>query len=102
MQDNKSVKILAEKVIREYVDTNPDEFVAFVEAQHEKRNQLKNGFAEFKGATFVHRALAEFPEAMDFELNTKLSKDEYEWFKSKEGQHWLVKAFPVFASPERV
>ncbi len=102
MQDDKSVKILADKIIREYVETNPEEFVAFVEAQHEKRSQLKNGFAEFKGSTFVHRALAEFPETLDFELNSKMSKDEYEWFKSKEGQLWLIKKFPAFASSERV
>lgn len=102
METNKATKLLIETVVKQYVEENSNEFLDFVEYQKGRKDTLANDFAEFKGTDFLRRAFAEYPTTLDAMLNEKFTPEDLAWFKTKEGQIWFIKKFPVFASGERV
>lgn len=102
MEQDKGTKLLLETLVKEYTEANAQEIIDFREYMKGVQDGLKNDFAEFKGANYVERAISEFPEGLDAYLIAKMPKDDYEWFRSKEGMRWFVKKFPLFAVPNAI
>ncbi len=86
------------EVVDSYKNIYPEDYKAVCKMMEEKRKDLRNKYAEVKGSKLLKRALFEIPETLDNFLSIKLTADERDWFKTKEGSIWFAKQFKEFAS----
>lgn len=62
-----------------------------------KRDNLKVKYGDMtKETSAIERPLNEIPETLWNFLIVKMNAQEWDWFKGKEGQHWLGKTYSEF------
>jgi len=100
-QATEQTKPLVIKFTDEYLDVVKDDpdFIAFSEYMEERRKGLFSETAEVEGDHMVERQISEIPEDLDIYLKFKLSQDDYNSYRGKEGQRWFVGKYPVFSTP---
>ncbi len=91
-----TAKIKITALVQDYARLFPDEFKNFKTGIKQKKNNLKDKYATTKSDGIIERSLFEIPETLDYLFMTKLSKEEIDWFYTKEGSHWFVKNFKDF------
>lgn len=86
-----------------YRNVFPQEFADFVKGQKAKVDLLgDNKYAEMKGSDFIIRKLGDIPETLYSMLQTRLTSEEFTWFRSKEGGLWFYRTFPQYRETKSV
>jgi len=96
-----TAKLLIKTYVREYTLAFPQEWEAFKEAMEVKLGQSKDAFGEIADSELIERKLFEMPETLYTILDMKLSKEDFSWFKTKEGSRWFAKQYPQFRTSDR-
>lgn len=96
-----TAKLLIRTYVREYTITFPREWESFQSAMKVKLNDSKDDFGKVEGSDLVDRKLFEMPETLYTILTMKLSKEDFDWFKTVEGARWFAKQYPQFRTSER-
>ncbi len=96
-----TAKTLIDAYVREYTLTFPLEWSAFLRSNKEKLSRSTDSFGEISGSDLVERKLFEMPETLYAILDMKLSKDDFQWFRSREGGQWFARRYPAFRTSER-
>lgn len=89
-------------IVLDYKSLFASEYEAFKQMQSFKQFNLKDKFAEVKGADMIERKLTELPETLWTMFTKTLNDEEMDYIKSVKGQKWLMRSFPVFSSPEKI
>lgn len=75
----------------------PQEYIKACDAIIMQRQIQADEIGTVKGEHAIERVLHEIPEKLYMSLIKELSADELNYWKSKEGGRWFVKAFPMFS-----
>lgn len=81
------------KIVEDYSKNNAQEFEMLKDIVVMKRAAYAEGFE--KGTDM--RPLYELTETLHSLLVEKLEEDEMRWFKTKQGAHWFIKEYKIFA-----
>lgn len=96
-----TAKQLIGAYVDEYKRTFPSEWSGFLRSNADKLRASNDDFGEVMGSDLVERKLFEMPETLYTILTLRLSKDDMDWFRTKEGSRWFAKAYPQFRTSTR-
>lgn len=86
-----------------YRNVFPQEYADFLKGQKVKLDLLgENKFAEMKGSDIINRRLGEMPETLYAMFQTRLTPEEFTWFRSQEGGRWFFKTFPQYRETKTI
>jgi len=89
-------------IIKDYVKLQPEEYELFRKEMKQQRENNATKFAEVKEADTIDRKLFEMPETLHAMIKVRLSDDEYNWWRTKEGAHWFINSYQDFRSTQSV
>lgn len=93
------------RAVNTYIQNNPAEYWALLDAIAMKRAMSKEEYAKIDGSPDM-RPLYELTETLQSDITKVLAVEHtdggLEWWKTKEGAHWFVSAFPQFALPKTI
>jgi len=96
---------MIEAVVNDYlfIMGNSEAFLAFKEYMKVRRQGLYNDFGELKHdeQPLLERIISERPADLEDILVLQLTEQDFAWFRSKAGQRWFVKKYPVFAAANK-
>lgn len=95
------IKTDIETVVRDYISTFGAEYELFKQAMRMQQTNASDDFAEMEGSEMVDRKLGELPETLHAMIKTRLTDQDYEWFRSKVGAGWFFKKFKDFRASEK-
>lgn len=90
------------KIVSDYIRIYPLEYENFNKGMRVKQGLQKNKFSKVDGSDLVERLLFEIPETLDTLISLKLTPEELEAFRSRQGSIWFAKNFAAFRMPEKV
>ncbi len=88
--------------INEYKKIFTWEYDAFFKQQVELKSNVHDDYASVKGSQIEMRVLSEIPDTLYTIFQKTLDKSSWEYFRSKKGQRWLVKEFPIFRVAKKI
>lgn len=99
MIEKKGVQSKIQELVKTYSEVFKPEYLAVVNHLKEKRKSA-NKMGSVKGDHVLQHAMFEIPATLHTLLNTRLNKEEWEYYISKEGTRWFALKFKQFASFE--
>lgn len=93
------------RAVNLYIQNYPAEYRALLDVIAMKKTMTKDEYAKIDGSPDM-RPLYELSENLQAEITKALVTEHtdggIEWWKTKEGAHWFVSAFPQFALPKTI
>lgn len=102
MRSIENTQARVKNIVKIYKEEFPNEYSAVVK-QIDKNRRLNNDeYASVVGEHAIKRRLYELPEKLSLSLYKVLDSEENQWFISKKGTEWFMKAFPEFKSSYKI
>jgi len=98
---NNQAKQKIRTIVANYIVLDPQEFASFCKEQKEWRKKEANAFAS-STSDVVERKIFEIPDTLYSMLKIRLSDEDMDWFRTKEGARWFAKSFKDFRSSEKI
>jgi len=85
-----------------YLELCKDEVGAFIKQARSKVDLQVNKFGLTKNTDTEIRVLTEVPATLYAILESRLTPEHFEWYRSKPGTRWFAKAYPIFKIVEKI